>query len=239
MKKLLILCLCLLCLCGCDNNKKYEEITEKEIETLLDEELYVLWNKDKIEDITNNERLTIAIKKYAKNNNLDYYDLSEVKKNDVEDAFKTTTIGSLNLKHENVKGSFKISTCNHDMWIYNTGKELYTSSMEGHGICASKEVYRKLISLKEEKGKYVAVYKFIFDYGCEDPGPTPLYGSYEDAINGKNKLGEINNALYSTEEEFKKIAAQKYEDIKGSLMTYTYIFEKIDGKITLIDFNRK
>lgn len=114
MKKIFILSLLLLCLCGCGEKKKYEEISEKEMETIVEEELYVLWNKEKIEDITNNERLTLAIKKYAKNTNLDYYSLEKVKKIDVEKAFKTTSVSSLGLKHENVKGSAKITTCEHD-----------------------------------------------------------------------------------------------------------------------------
>lgn len=239
MKKILILGLCLLCLCGCGNNKKYEEISEKEIETLLDEELYVMWNKNKIEEVTNNERLTLAIKKYAKNNNVDYFDLEKVKKSDVEEAFKTTSIGFLSLKHENVKCSFKITVSDHDTWTYNSSQELYTIGMEGHGVCASKEAYRKLISFEEKNGKYVAVYKYIFDYSCEGDDPVPLYGNYEDAINKRNKLDEVNGYEYATPEEYKDILAQKYENIKDSLMTYTYTFEKTDGKITLVDFKRE
>lgn len=239
MKKILVLGLCLLCLCGCGNNKKYGEITEKEIETLLDEELYVMWNKEKIEDVTNNERLTLAIKKYAKNNNLDYYDLEKVKKSDVEEAFKTTSIGTLSLNHQNVKGSAKITTCEHNQWVYNANKEIYTNTMEGHGVCAVSEAYHKLISLEEKKGKYIAVYKFIFEYSCEGDNPIPFYGSYEDALNNRNKLDEIDGYLYDTLEEYDNMVAKKYEDIKDSLMTYTYTFEKIDGKITLVDFNRK
>lgn len=239
MKKILVLALCLLCLCGCGNNKKYEEISEKEIETLLDEELYVLWNKDKIDDITDNERLTLAMKKYAKNNDLDYYDLVNIKAKDIEEAFKTTSVNYLKLNHQNVKGSFKIYTCEHDQWKYDANKGLYTNTMDGHGACASKEVYRKLISLEEKSGKYVAAYKYIFDYSCEGESPVSIYGSYEDAINKRNKLGEVDGYGYSTPEEFDEVMAYKYESIKDSLMTYTYTFEKTDGKITLVDFNRK
>ncbi len=239
MKKIFILSLLLLCLCGCGEKKKYEEISEKEMETIVEEELYVLWNKEKIEDITNNERLTLAIKKYAKNTNLDYYSLEKVKKIDVEKAFKTTSVSSLGLKHENVKGSAKITTCEHDAWEYNKQKELYINTFDGHGVCASKEAYRKLISFEEKNGKYVAVYKYIFDYSCEGDDPVSLYGSYEDAINKRNKLDELGGFEYSTPEEYNDVLAKKYEDIKNSLMTYTYTFVKIDGKISLVDFNRK
>lgn len=217
----------------------HEEISEQEIETLLAEELYVLWNKENIEEITDNERLTIAMKKYAKNNNLDYYDMESVNAKDMEEAFKTTSIGVLKLNHQNIKGSFKITTCEHNDWEYDDNKEVYTNTIVGHGICASKEVYHKLISLEEKNGKYVAVYKSIFTYSCEGDNPVLLYGSYEDALNSKNKLAEINSFEYSTEEEFEKILAAKYEDIKEDLMTYTYTFEKKNGQISLVDFNRK
>lgn len=239
LKKILIIVFCLFCICGCGKNKMYEEISEKEMETLLEEELYVLWNKENIEEITDNERLTLAIKKYAKNNNLDYYEIKSVNAKDVEDAFKTTSIGYLKLNHQNIKGSFKITTCEHNEWEYDNSTEVYTNAIVGHGICASKEVYHKLISFEEKNGKYIAVYKSIFNYSCEGDDSVSLYGSYEDAVNNQNKLTEINSFEYSTEEEFEKILAAKYEDIKNDLMTYTYTFEKTNGKITLVDFNRK
>lgn len=238
MKKILVLFFCLLCFCGCKNNKIDKEISEKEIEILLTEELYVLWNKENIEEVTDNERLTLAIRKYAKNNNLDYYNLESINANDVEDAFKTTSIGHLKLNHQSVKGGFKITTCEHDDWEYDDSKEIYTNTIVGHGICAVKEIYHKLISLEEKNGKYIAVYKSIFNYSCED-GDLSLYGSYEDAVNSKNKLAEISSLEYSTEEGYKKVLATKYEEIQDRLTTYTYTFEKNNGKIALTDFSRR
>lgn len=235
MKKLFIVFTCLFTLCGCgkiEEKKEYENITKEEVETIVNNELYVLWNKDKIDDITNNERLTLGLKRYAKDNNLDYYDINSVASSDVEASFKNTSIGNLELTNDHVKGSFKVETCEHNMWKYDKDNGLYTSIPEGHGICAVNEVYHKLENLEEKDGKYVATYKYIFTYGCETDDETILYGSYEDAKAGKNKLGKLTN-----ESDTKEIQ-EKYDSIKDSLMTYTYTFEKSNNKISLVDFKR-
>lgn len=245
MKKLAILSLCLLCLCGCGkkeektpiNDTTEAKITIEEIETILDDELYVLWNKNEINEVTNNERLTLGIKKYAKDNNLDFYDLKKVKAGDVEESFKTTSIGNLTLKHEDIMGSYKITLCEHIDWKYNAEAKEYTTNIMGHGVCAAKEIYRKLIDLKEESGKYIATYKYMFTYGCEGD-ITRIYGSYEDALKENNKLAEIGNVA-ETKEEFDQIVASKYDGVEDKLAIYTYTFERINDKITLIDFNRK
>ncbi len=240
MKKLFIISLCLLCLCGCKEktpNHKYESISKSEIETILEEELYVLWNKNKIDEVTNNERLTLGIKKYAKDNNLDYHDMESVKASDVENSFKKTSIGSLKLNHEDVQGSYKITTCEHTDWEYDANNSLYTSIPNGHGICAADKVYHKLESLEEKDGRYVATYKLMFSYSCEGDEGT-LYKNYENAVNEEDSLGKISGE-YSTEDEFKELMAKKYDEVKDKLATYTYTFEKENNKITLVDFNRK
>ncbi len=250
MKKIIFICLCLLCFCSCGKKEELPEnspkanipvekkIAIKEIEKILDDELYVLWNKDKISDVTNNERLTLGIKKYAKINDLDYYSIENISTKEVETAFKTTSIGDLTLNHENIRGSINLDMCEHTKWYYNAQKGEYTINvMDAHGGCTAKEIYRKLIDFKEENDKYIATYKLMFDYGCEGD-ITTIYGSYEDAINERNKLAEIDH-LEQAEKGYEAAIASRYEKIEDKLAIYTYTFEKINSKITLVDFKRK
>lgn len=221
-------------ICGCSLKK--EEVSREEVEKIVDEELYVLWNKNKISEVTNNELLTLGLEKVAKDKGLDSrHNLEIVSKKELEESFKRTSLGNKTIKHETVKGSVKVHTCEHDDWVYDAVKEEYRNETLGHGIGGVFEIFKKLEDFKENKGQYVATYKYAFTYSTEGDLVT-VYGNFEDAqIQREDKVLMEQN---SYDEDIKKKIEDNYESLKSKMATYTYTFEKVDGQIRLEDFKR-
>lgn len=212
----------------------FEKITLNEIENIIDNELYVLWNKEHKEDISNAEKLTIALKKYAKDHNYDsIYDITKISKKEMTSSFAKTSISYLPIKHETIKGSFLLSFCEHDKWIYDEDKDIYTQGPDGHGACAASIAYKNLVEFKNENSEYKVTYKYAFDYTCEGDLPI-IYGSYDNAINDKDRLFSITD--YDT--NISALIESKYSEIADKLSTYTYTFAKKDGQISLVDYKK-
>ncbi len=240
MKKIVLLFVLVLTLCSCSNNNgdkkiekiNYQEITQKEAEEIVNNELYVLWGVNSLDKVYNQDKLTLAVERFAKDKGYESkHDVKEITKKELEDAFKETSLSNLSLKHENIKGSYMGAWCGHDQWVYDKDKEIYTYQEDGHGACGVFAVFNKPIDFSENNGLYTITYKYAFEVACDMPNGK-IYGSYDDASLG-NEILTIN-----PDSNYKDVIESKYEEIKNKLATYTFTFQKVDNHITLVDFTR-
>ncbi len=213
-----------------DEKVEFEKINFKEID-IVEKDIKVLLGYDTIEELTNNDKLYIALESYASKSGLNnMFEIKTVKKSDVINAFQNTIFGDLDLEHEDV-----LCECKSKLFVYNKEKEEYVYNEEhgGHGFCKVYKEFTKLVDFYEKDGQYIASYKYAFGNYCEDDS-TQIFGSYSDAEKQKNPI--YNDDILSQETE--DTVKQDYEEIKDKLMTYTYTFEKVGGKIKIVDFKR-
>lgn len=129
---------------------------------------------------------------------------------------------------------------------YELKGEVYTNVIGGHGAIQLNTIYKKIIDYNKQENKVTISYKYAFYKVSEGPSPIDLYYTYEDALNSKNKITTYNPNDYMTDEDpvgyQGALNAAKKHDFSNELdklNTYTYVFEIIDSKLILIDFNRK
>ena len=140
-----------------NENKPIEEIPEntktplsndviEELHSIIDEELYVLWNKNTINEITNHEKLQVALEKYASINGYRHYSyITSFSAKALEDAFKKTSIGYLPLNHENIKPFVKLSTTAGEAFIYDYNTKMYNAANFGSDTSDLEDAYDSLV----------------------------------------------------------------------------------------------
>ena len=151
-----------------DNNQTNEQVKREEIDdetlsslnSIIDNELYVLWNKDNINEITNQERLQVALLKLAVFLNAIHYSyLDTFTAIDLEEAFKQTSIGYLSLTHETIHPFIKLSVFNEDGFVYNADEKIYTNAIFGSGSSVIQPYESLLKEAYYEYGLYYISYQ--------------------------------------------------------------------------------
>ncbi len=209
----------------------YEKISKEELETIVANELYILNNKKNISEITNSEKLLFARTLYLNDDNQNMFTPK-----DLETYFNKTCLSYLGLKHENFLYEDGIGY----IYEYNEETDTYSEKSKnyGHGARSIGIIYSNAIEFKNEDNRYIISYDYLFSYFSEGETNYKIYGSYEDALNNTNYLGTINYSddFNKTVEEFYD---NNYSSIEEKLKIYSYTFEKVDGKIQLVDFSVK
>ena len=227
-----------------DNNQTNEQVKREEIDdetlsslnSIIDNELYVLWNKDNINEITNQERLQVALLKLADFLNAIHYSyLDTFTAIDLEEAFKQTSIGYLSLTHETIHPFIKLSVFNEDGFIYNEDEKIYTNAIFGSGSSVIQPYESLLKEAYYEDGLYYISYQYIWTI-TPDIGPAyyDLYYSYSDAYNRENSYFSGDD----TTGEIKEYINNNLDTIKENTDTYNYVFEKDNNNFVLIDFSK-
>ena len=227
-----------------ENNQNNEQVKREEIDdetlsslnSIIDNELYVLWNKDNINEITNQERLQVALLKLADFLNAIHYSyLDTFTAIDLEEAFKQTSIGYLSLTHETIHPFIKLSVFNEDGFIYNEDEKIYTNAIFGSGSSVIQPYESLLKEAYYEDGLYYISYQYIWTI-TPDIGPAyyDLYYSYSDAYNRENSYFSGDD----TTGEIKEYINNNLDTIKENTDTYNYVFEKDNNNFVLIDFSK-
>ena len=227
-----------------ENNQNNEQVKRGEIDdetlsslnSIIDNELYVLWNKDNINEITNQERLQVALLKLADFLNAIHYSyLDTFTAVDLEEAFKQTSIGYLSLTHETIHPFIKLSVFNEDGFIYNEDEKIYTNAVFGSGSSVIQPYESLLKEAYYENGLYYISYQYIWTI-TPDIGPAyyDLYYSYSDAYNHENSYFSGDD----TTGEIKEYINNNLDTIKENTDTYNYVFEKDNNNFVLIDFSK-
>lgn len=222
-----------------DEQVKKEEISENvlsELNNIIENELFVLWDKSSIEEITNQEKLQVALLKLTTIKNLNHYsEIESFSTAEIENAIKQTSIGYLQLNHETIHPFYKLSVFNEDGFTYDKNNQMYTNAIFGSDTEAI-EPYESL--LKEsyyENGKYYISYQYIWTI-YPDLGNRyySLYYSYDDAYNKQNSYFSGDDE----KNEIEEYIVNNKETIIKNTEIYNYVFEKENDNFILIEFNK-
>ena len=206
------------------NNKSITKIEDDEIEKIVNEEMYLLAGKNSISELNNSEKLW-----YCFDNLVDDYP-ETFKGYIIENCWKKTSFNN-DIVLENIK----YYSSNDVIYNYDSEKDTYTKNANFNAKAYNnvKPAYTKIEKINSENGKYTVSVKYLWYYAEPSDGITNVYGSYDAALNQKEKL---NNDEIHTFDIDKELAESL---IKGNeIETYTYVFEKKDNKVVLIDFSK-
>lgn len=226
-------------------DSKYQKITQSELESIVTSQLGLLNGKTSINQVTNQEKLQLAVKLYA--NEHPYVNgvyERKITANEIEDILNKTSINVEGLVHESIKCAIVASPAHND-YDYDPNNKTYSNSNHpGHGGGGQVlTVYSKSSDFKNNNGQYSISYGYIFIIpGDTGGGDLPVYGKYYDAKNHTNVLhifkSPDDEMMTSVEPaEQKKYFDDNYDTLKSKLSKYTYTFEKTNDKIKLVDFS--
>ena len=220
------------------------EVTE--LYNIIDEELYVLWNKDNINEITNQEKLQIAVETYAASNNYaSYADIVSVSGSDLESFFSKTSLRNLELVHQDIRPFYKLYMEGDAAMSYNEETNEYLTNPFDI-VSTSIEPYQEyLVDSYKEDNLYYISYKYVWIETGDFYPVSAIYPSYEDCLNETNAIYDENKTDFDNVDEETFISndlidyVNNNEDtIKENLTIYNYVFEKINDEYILVDFSR-
>lgn len=205
------------------------EKTKIELSTIIDSELFVLKDKSALTEITNQDKLYVAIKKMSEKENVN----TDISASKLEAYYKESCLSEIKYTNENIK-DYKVELEYYDSNHYDFDSNIYKYNSNNQGDSSVGIVAKNLEEFKHDNDKYIISYKYLFS-SVEDniskikemnevEKSTCYYGNYNDA-----RYMVESNCVYFT----------KYNAIKNKLDTYTYTFEKKDDKFILVDFIRK
>lgn len=225
-----------------NNEIDIAKITETELKRIINKELYLLLNKNSLNDLNNQEKLRMLYLTYKTSVNNVY---NGFYKKDLESVHKNGVLNSLNIEYTDINdyGNGGLREFSEVLHKLNKDTNQYSSSLTGHGDLPI--FYEsKLVDFKQENNRYIVSYKYVFGKRRGDgPSSIDAYKTVEDAIKSENiiksfELTDDNNEL-KLSNEFKKYVQDNYEKLKNDLKIYTYVFEVKNNKLTLTDFYRQ
>ncbi|MDO5568642.1 MAG: hypothetical protein Q4G04_00815 [bacterium] len=200
-----------------------QAIVVKELDNIVESELFILDDKLKYDDITNQDLLWLVSSNLKKDNQL-----LEFSGTTAKEYFNTTSFSRLNIINTSIYCYTSIiEKNNHIMWEYNKNKDIYSYVEVEHNNIVIEKVLRKVVDFKVMMDdKYIISFKNVFKNKDNN-----FYGSYIDALNNVNEL-----IVDIKEEDINNYFNINYDAIKDKLSTYTYTFEKTDNGYKLIDY---
>lgn len=229
------------------NENKYETISQSELESIVVNQLDLLNDKTNLNQITNQEKLRLAVKLYGKNHPYaeGVYQRT-ITVAEIEDTLNNTSIKSDDLVHESIK-CITATNPAHNEYEYNSTTKTYSNANHGgHGGGGNiYAVYSKPSDFKNSDGQYSISYKYVFGIAKEFGSDTDsVFGTYANAASGANPVhvfkadANVNNGMVDTRDESKYIE-ENYGSLEDKLSTYIYTFKKTDGKIKITGFSIK
>ena len=211
---------------GSDNTESQEDdnlksLNQDDFKKIVDDELYILFGFKSLNEVTNRRKLTLVFNKIDNN----YNTIDTATKEQVEEAFNSTSIKNLGIQHE----SFDVFTYENN--VYTKNKDIMSKrNLFNCGFANKVENFEK------QGNKYIISVKYLFTDVC--PVSGYYYGAYSnDDQKESNKIVEAydsnNNYIDS-----QKYLDENYDNIKDKLDTYIYTFEvDSNNKINLVDFS--
>lgn len=236
-----------------DTNSSNDDISEETLKNIIEEQLFGIFSKQfqpvvKKEDIDNESKLLVALKiledEYTYTQTSPYTRpdiltiITEFSESKLEEAFNSSVIGDLGIYHE-------------DFGLYNfddsSSKYIRTGPLWSYiniGHMYILPVASIVKSYEKKFNQYVISMNYLFSDAELIINSKYYYGSITDLKNGINPI--VKSCEFVTENEgmtppncldAQEYLDNNYNDIKDSLPTYTYVFEKQNGKIILTDFS--
>ncbi len=215
----------------------YETITQDELVGLLENQLYIFYGKKSLTDITNQNKLSLALHLMGNNDMGNLYD--SITSSQLEAAFNTSIISNLGVKHENIIPSNSVLLDGNIGYGYTYSNGVYINpTTTNSGVSAVHMICNKVVSFKENDGKYVFSVKYLWggfgEYLMDDEG---VYGKYIDSISGQNSIGSVpEDILMGSYEELQNWGKDNFSRFEDKLEQYNFVFVKENGKISLVDF---
>lgn len=232
---------------GSRPNDSAQTISQLELESIVTKELDFLNGKSSLGQITNQDKLQLASRLYAKAHPYAGGVYSRViKASEIEDVLNSTSINSADLTHESIE-CLLVTEPAHNEYDYNADTKTYSNSDHlGHGAGGwVYAVYAKPVDFNNSNNQYSISYKYVFAVSKETgSSEEKVYGTYVDA---KNNSNAIHTFVAEESENYNPVDLSKetnyfinnFDSFGSKLATYTYTFEKVDGKIRLVDFSVK
>ena len=229
-----------------DTNSEDSNLNDirKSIENIVEEELYVLWNKKGIGEISTQERLQLALERYARDNNLNIlnYQPETVSASELENSYYKTSCTINPLIHQNIYLYEKVSSSSDVLYTYDANTKTYKVNPVGKGTIKIKPTYSNVVEFKElSENEYSISYQYLFTWVNHGDVDNNVYFSYNDAKNQVNgiKVFDIKGMLNSYDEletELNDYIKDNYDKIKDKLITHNYEFSYELGKYNLKNF---
>lgn len=213
-------------------------LTERQqIEQIVEEQLFPLWNKNSLNEITNQEKLYLALSAYATQKGKSVYEITSLTKDELEQAYQNITISKLPITHESILSRYLLTQDKDTLMHYDEEKQMYTNANpSGHGACVTYPTHHESYNYNIVNGQYSISYKYIYVHTCEGDIFPAWYGSFEDAKTQQNAIlpaGEGNEIVWHDSR-----LIDNYESIRNQLEDYHYIFEKVNNQFKLIQFDK-
>lgn len=229
------------------NNNDNTEVTQEKLLKIISNELFVLEKYNNLNQLTNQDKLDVAVKKlcgniyYCLDKDNQYIDTFSSKQ--LVDAYNKTSLAKYNYVDESIKCPGY--NYEHDTWTYNAKEQKYRYSEPGHSIDASVQVvFKKVVAYTNNNNQYTISIKYGWYKNTLSEGPEDLYAytTYNDAKKNINSVYKIDAERveeldYEIENEFSKFFEENYETYKEQMDTYNYVFEQKDDQLYLIGFS--
>lgn len=226
---------------------KVEQISQNELEAIVTSELGFLNGKTSLDQVTNQEKLHLAITLYAKAHpSASGVYVRTITASEVDNTLSRASISTDGLVHESIKCT-AATTPVHNEYDYDSKTKTYSNANHGgHGIEKQiSAIYSKASNFKQDNNQFSITYKYVFgvlrEFGA---GDSPIFGTYSDAENETNAIhvfkaanDEIGSSVSIDDQ--KSYIENNYNSFENKLSAYTYTFKKTDGKIKLVDFSVK
>lgn len=220
-----------------DDDKKVNEIISKdELTNIIENELFVFYGKTSLNDITNQDKLSLAVRLMVEKNNAIIQSFTS---SELEDSFNSTIISNLGINHENIVPIKSVTQDGNLGFGYTYENGVYKDRVSTNsGTSSVPVVANKIVSFSENDGRYTLSIKYLWaSFGEYIMGDNSLYGKYIDSINHQNSIGELpEGLLVGSYENLKNWGNENFSSFEDKLEKYNFVFIKENGKITLINF---
>ncbi len=219
-----------------DDKKVNEIISKDELTNIIENELFVFYGKTSLNDITNQDKLSLAVRLMVEKNNAIIQSFTS---SELEDSFNSTIISNLGINHENIVPIKSVTQDGNLGFGYTYENGVYKDRVSTNsGTSSVPVVANKIVSFSENDGRYTLSIKYLWaSFGEYIMGDNSLYGKYIDSINHQNSIGELpEGLLVGSYENLKNWGNENFSSFEDKLEKYNFVFIKENGKITLINF---
>lgn len=220
------------------------EITEEIQSQIYDavyNQLYILWNKNSINEIKNSEKVQIAFDLYKKAKNVKHFVEEEIDGNIIENFYSQSLFSIYPFHHEDLKAYIYLSYPGLYSYLYIKDNNKYIRQVDGCDLSVVMPASQKIIGLYKKSNKVVLQMKYIW-INHPDVGPIlTIYKSYEDAESIKNEIWKTDYDGYTITslESYEDYINNNQDYLYSLVESYNYIFELKNDEYKLVDFYRE
>ena len=199
-----------------------KNITQEELEKIIVDELYIITNRNtgrssikSLDDIESYDLETLVINKYNSSDS----SLTSITKSEMQDILNETCLSNMTI-------TFNGTYTKNEY----TKRNLYYGKIGAY----------KTVSFTDQEGKYILSVKYIFvdNYDSGDRGLNG-YGNMDDLRTNINPIVQLRDDQNNKQlvDDVQNYLDDNFNSLKDKLATYTYTFERQNGKIVLTNMS--